>query len=127
MMRTVLSSVASSQEFGRQMAREAKQRRFHKAPRASVSGRWATVELVDLEGALPRLHADPGLHAALSYLFVVAKAIYPPSEDAWSQYLAWMRGCWRGEVDHVLEELRVWQSRLGLAPPKCRSTIRVAW
>src|SRR3970040_535776 len=27
-----------------------------------------------------------------------------------------MRGCWRGEVGKVLEELRLWQTRLGTAP-----------
>ena len=38
------------------------------------------------------------------------------AEDAWSQYLAWMRGAWQGEVAQVLEELRAWQAKLG-APP----------
>ena len=34
----------------------------------------------------------------LSYLFVVAKAVHQDPEEAWSQYLVWMRGCWQGEV-----------------------------
>lgn len=54
----------------------------------------------------------------LSYLFLAAKSVYPDSAaDAWHQYLAWMRGCWQGEVEQVLEELRVWQNKLG-EPPK---------
>jgi hypothetical protein len=37
-MRTVLSSVAHSQESGRQMAREAKQRRFYEAKSRAFLG-----------------------------------------------------------------------------------------
>ena len=52
----------------------------------------------------------------LSYLFVAAKAVHAVAEDAWDQYLAWMRGRWRGEVAQVLEELRHRQTALGLPP-----------
>src|SRR5690606_15225572 len=45
------------------------------------------------------------------------KAVHASAEDAWSQYLAWMRGCWQGEIDQVLEELAVWAGKLG-PPPK---------
>jgi hypothetical protein len=115
-MRTVLSSVASSQQFGRQMAREAKQRRFYEAQARAFLGdglpwNWSIWKehFRDFTPILDFTHA-------LSYLFVVAKAIQPQPQDAWEQYLVWMRGCWRGEVAQVLEELRVWQERLGPAP-----------
>ena len=49
----------------------------------------------------------------LSYLFVAAKAVHGDSRDAWDQYVAWMIGCWRGEVEQVLEELGVWRAKLG--------------
>jgi len=118
MVRTVLSSVAHSQEFGRQMAREAKQRRFYEALARAFLGdglpwNWSIWKehFSDFTPILDFTHA-------LSYLFVVAKAIHPQPEDAWGQYLVWMRGCWRGEVAQVLEELRVWQGRLGTAPPE---------
>jgi len=116
LVRTVLSSVASSEQFGRQMAREAKQRRFHEAPARAFLGdglawNWSIWKkhFRDFTPILDFTHV-------LSYLFVVAKAIHPRAEDAWSQYLVWMRGCWRGEVGQVLEELRVWRDRLGPAP-----------
>ncbi len=56
-----------------------------------------------------------------------AKAVHPqagdvPAGDAWSQYLAWLRGCWQGDVDQVLAELHVWQSRLGQAPTDSAET-----
>ena len=51
----------------------------------------------------------------LSYLFLAAKAIHADHEEtAWSQYVAWMTGCWRSEASQVIEELDAWQCRLGL-------------
>lgn len=118
MMRTVLSSVANSKRFGRQMAHEAKQRRFHEAAARAFLGdglpwNWSIWKehFRDFTPILDFTHA-------LSYLYVMAKAIHVKPEDAWDQYLVWMRGCWRGEVTQVLEELRVWQTRLGMPPPE---------
>lgn len=118
LVRTVLSSVANSERFGRQMAREAKQRRFHEASARAFLGdglawNWSIWKehFSDFTPILDFIHA-------LSYLYVVAKAIHPQAEDAWEQYLVWMRGCWQGEVAQVLEELRMWQGRLGTAPPE---------
>jgi hypothetical protein len=53
---------------------------------------------------------------ALSYLFIAAKAVRGVDEDAWDQYLVWMRGAWQGEISQVLEELRQWQTKLGKPP-----------
>lgn len=115
-MRTVLSSVARSQEFGRQMAREAKQRRFHEASARVFLGdglawNWSIWKehFCDFMPILDFIHA-------MSYLYVLAKALHAQPEDAWGQYMVWMRGCWRGEVDQVLDELHVWERRLGSAP-----------
>lgn len=33
-----------------------------------------------------------------------------------------MRGCWQGEVDQTLDELRTWQTRLGEPPTDCPDT-----
>ena len=116
LVRTVLSSIANSERFGRQMAREAKQRRFHEAAARAFLGdglpwNWSIWKehFRDFTPILDFIHA-------LSYLFVLAKSLHATAEDAWSQYLVWMRGCWQGEVVQVLEELRRWQDRLGLPP-----------
>jgi hypothetical protein len=58
----------------------------------------------------------------LSYLFVAAKAVHAVAQDAWDQYLMWMRGCWNGEVGQVLEELRHWQTKLGLPSEEVSET-----
>ena len=116
LVRTVLSSMAESKDFGKQMAREAKRRRFGEAPAKAFLGdglpwNWSIQKrhFGDFTPILDFIHV-------LSYLFVAAKAVHEVAEDAWDQYLAWMRGAWRGEVDQVLEELRAWQARRG-APP----------
>src|SRR5512143_1850726 len=113
LVRTVLSSMAESKDFGKQMAREAKRRRFSEAASKAFLGdglpwNWSIWKrrFSDFTPILDFIHV-------LSYLFLVAKAVHEASEDAWSQYLAWMRGCWQGEVGQVLEELRAWQAKRG--------------
>lgn len=115
-VRTVLSSLADAKTFGRQMHREAKRRRFFEATAKAFLGdglpwNWSIWKqnFSDFVPILDFIHP-------LSYLFVAAKALHPVADDAWSQYLVWMRGCWQGDVAQVLEELRAGQSRLGDVP-----------
>jgi hypothetical protein len=115
-VRTVLASLANSLAFGRQMKREAQSRRFFEAAAKAFLGdglpwNWSIWKrrFPDFVPILDFIHA-------LSYLFVAARAMHALAGDAWDQYRAWMTGCWRGEVDQVLEELRAWQARLGLPP-----------
>jgi hypothetical protein len=123
LVRTVVSSMKSSRDFGRQMAREAKQRRFFEAPLKAFLGdglpwNWTIWKehFRDFTPILDFIHP-------LSYLFLAAKTVHPSSaEDAWSQYLTWMRGCWKGDVAQVIEELRAWRSKLGEPPPQASET-----
>ena len=119
LVRTVVSSMKPSRDFGRQMAREAKQRRFYEARVKAFLGdglpwNW-TIWKQHFRTFTPILDF---IHP-LSYLFLTAKTVHADSaEDAWSQYLAWMRGCWQGEVGQVIEEIQAWQRKLGDPPPK---------
>lgn len=116
LVRTVLASMACSKEFGKQMAREAKRRRFGEAPAKAFLGdglpwNWSIwkQQFADYTPILDFIHA-------LSYLFTAAKAVHAEGQDAWDQYLVWMRGCWRGEIEQILAELEAWQDTLGLPP-----------
>jgi hypothetical protein len=116
-VRTVLGSIACSDEFGKQMAHEAKRRRFAEAEARAFLGdglpwNWSIWKrhFRSFTPILDFIHA-------LSYLFLAAKAVHEAAAEAWDQYLAWMRGAWRGEIAQVLEELRSWQAKLGVAPP----------
>jgi hypothetical protein len=116
LVRTVLSSMTASKDFGKQMAREAKRRRFFEAVAQAFLGdglpwNWSIWKqhFPDFTPILDFMHA-------LSYLFLAAKTVYQEPDDAWSQYLVWMRGSWQGDVAQVLEELRHWQTKLGQPP-----------
>lgn len=113
LVRTVVASMAASKDFGRQMRREAKRRRFFEASAKAFLGdglpwNWS-IWKNEFRGFIPILDFTH----ALSYLFVVAKAVHETPADAWSQYLTWMRGCWQGDIGQVLEELHAWQRKLG--------------
>jgi hypothetical protein len=116
LVRTVLGSIAHSKAFGKQMAREAKRRRFAEAKSKAFLGdglpwNWSIQKshFADFTPILDFIHV-------LSYLFVAARAVHEKAEDAWDQYLVWMRGAWQGEIAQGLEELRRWQAKLGDAP-----------
>jgi hypothetical protein len=116
LVRTVLSSMAESKDFGKQMTREAKRRRFGEASAKAFLGdglpwNWSIWKhhFPDFTPILDFIHV-------LSYLFVAAKAVHNAAEDAWSQYEVWMRGAWQGDVAQVIEELRARQAKLGEPP-----------
>lgn len=113
LVRTVLASMACSKVFGRQMRREAQRRRFFEAPAKAFLGDGLPWNWSICKAGFPGFTPILDFTHVLSYLFLVAKAIHASPDDAWSQYLAWMRGCWRGEVAQVLEELRAWRRKLG--------------
>lgn len=122
LVRTVLASMANSNTFGKQMAREAKRRRFAEAGAKAFLGdglpwNWSIWKrhFADFTPILDFIHV-------LSYLFLAAKAVHGKACDAWDQYLVWMRGAWRGEMEQVLEELRAWQFKLGALPDDAPET-----
>jgi hypothetical protein len=114
-VRTVLAGIAESKVFGKQMERQAKRRRFFEAQAQAFLGdglpwNWSIWKKHFADFA-PILDFIP----VLSYPFLAAKAVHEAPQDAWSQYLVWMRGAWRGGVAQVLEELRAWPTRRGVA------------
>lgn len=116
-VRTVLASLAKSRPFGRQMAREAKARRFNEAKAKAFLGDGLSWNWTLHKTHFSKYTAILDFIHPLSYLHKAAKAVHGQAgEDAWSQYLVWMRGCWQGEVAQVLEELQHWKAQLG--PPE---------
>jgi hypothetical protein len=116
LVRTVLSSIADSKTFGKQMEREAKRRRFGEAKIKAFLGdglpwNWSIqkAHFKDFTPILDFIHV-------LSYVFIAAKATHDNSEDAWDQYVVWLRGAWRGEIAQVLDELREWRLKYGDPP-----------
>lgn len=113
LVRTVLSSLAAAKDFGKQMGREAKRRRFYEAAAKAFLGDGLPWNWSIWKRHFPQFTPILDFIHVLSYLFVAAKAIHQLAGNAWSQYLVWMRGCWQGDTAQVLEELRTWQGKLG--------------
>jgi hypothetical protein len=113
LVRTVLASLACSKVFGKQMAREAKRRRFFEAMARAFLGDGLPWNWSIWKEHFPTFTPILDFIHVLSYLFLAAKAVHQKAADAWDQYLVWMRGCWQGDVAQVLEELQQWQYKLG--------------
>jgi hypothetical protein len=114
MMRTCVSSMVSSEEFGPLVAGEAQRRGFYHAPRRSFLGdglpwNWTlhATYFSDFVATLDFVHP-------LGYLYNAAKILAPA--DPWPVHLRAMTACWQGRVADVLAELRAWQAAHPTAP-----------
>ena len=117
LLRTLVSSMKSSREFGPQMRREALRRRFDEAPRKAFVGdglpcNW-TLHKTYFAGYVPVLDF---VHA-VSHLFSASIACFGKTDAAWVAYTGWMINVWRGDVASVIDELKSHRQRLGEAPP----------
>jgi len=115
-LRTVISSMKKSKDFGFQMDREAKRRKFDQATRKAfvadgLSCNWTihAEHFKDYVAVLDFTHA-------VSYLFTASLACLGKVEAAWEAYLGWVTATWRGDVAKVIDELLVHQQRIGMPP-----------
>jgi hypothetical protein len=116
LLRTVISSMKNSKEFGHQMNREANRRRFGEADRKAfvadgLTCNWS-IHAEHFEDYVPILDFTH----AVSYLFNASMLCLGKSEQAWQVYCGWMKAAWRGDVGTVIDELNVHQHRIGLPP-----------
>jgi hypothetical protein len=116
LVRTCVASMKKARFFGPLVAAEAQERAFYQAQRRAFLGdglgyNWSIQKAYfpDFEPIVDFLHV-------LCYLYLAAWATGGEPAQRWSLYLAWLRACWQGRVRAVIEELRVWQDRLGKPP-----------
>ena len=100
--------MADSHEFGRQMERETRRRRFFEAAARAFLGdglawNWS-IQQTHFPGFIPILDF---IHP-LGYLYAAASAMARDAQQIWSYYLAMARGCWQGGVDQVTAALSEW-------------------
>lgn len=117
LVRTCLSSLSNSKDFGRQMLREAQHRRLDQAEFKAFLGDglpanwkiWKT-HFRSFEPILDFMHA-------VEYLYAAALVIHEQdAQAAWNGYLEWARLCWSGQVREILPQLRTWLQSRGLDP-----------
>ncbi len=115
-VRTCVASMAESHSFGPMVAAEAQERDFYRAQRKAYLGDGAAYNwwiqrtyFADFEPINDFLHV-------LCYIYLAAWGVGANEEERWSIYLGWLRACWQGRVAEVIEELKVWQTRVGVPP-----------
>jgi hypothetical protein len=106
LVRTCLSSLVSSDEFGPQMAVEADSRGFYAAAKRAFLGdgqayNW-TIQRKWFSSFTP---ITDFIHV-VEYVYEAAKAIEDDAVSRWQQYVPWASACWQGNVDEVLEDLQ---------------------
>lgn len=115
-LRTAMSSMACSDEFGPLMKREAERRRFFEAPLRAFLGdglnwNWSIWKRLFFT-FIPILDF---IHA-IQYVFSAAMAIHVDETQAWAMYVQLITWCWQGQVGQVIEELARMCADRGIDP-----------
>lgn len=113
LVRTCLSSMAKSDDFGGQMARETQRRRFDKAPFRAFLGdglpwNW-TIWRIHYKSYVPILDF---IHV-LSYLYAAALKLADNYAASWTKYLDLATRCWQGRAADAIAELGTWLTDRG--------------
>jgi hypothetical protein len=119
LVKTVVASMANSEDFGWQVAAEVHRRGLHRAKRKGYvcdgqKYNWTLFEMhlvvLGFIGILDFIHL-------MAYLYAAAQASAGKgSEQAWARYEKWLRWAWGGQVKELIGELRQQSERLGEAP-----------
>lgn len=107
LVRTCLSSMACSDEFGPFVAGEAQRRGFYQAQRRAFLGDGQAWNWTLQQRHFPDFEAITDFVHPLGYLYDAAKAL--ASSDPWPVYLRLSEDVWQGRVADVLKELRQWR------------------
>jgi hypothetical protein len=114
-LRTCVSSMAKSDDFGKQMQREAQRRRFYEARRQVFIGdglpwNWSIwrAHFKTFTPILDFIHA-------VQYLYAAAAAWESDGPSCWARYLALAEDVWQGRVNHVIAAIRSELANRGIA------------
>ena len=117
-LRTCLSSMACSNEFGAQMKREAARRKFFEAPRQVFIGDGQGWNWSIWETHFPNSTAVLDFIHAIQYLYAAAAAWENDGPARWSRYLELAEAVWRGRVDEVIARIKAELATRGVADVK---------
>ncbi len=107
LVRTCVSSMVSSDEFGPLVAGEAQRRGFYQAQRGAFLGDGQAWNWTLHATHFRKFVAIADYVHPLGYVYDVAKVLAP--EDPWPLHLRASTACWQGRVSDFLNELRTWQ------------------
>ncbi len=112
-LRTVLSSMKNSTEFGKDMKKEAARRNFAQASRKAfvadgLACNW-TIHAEHFKDYVPILDF---VHA-VTYVYRASVVCFGKTDQAWKSYTRWMTTVWKGNVTEVIAQLREHQRTIG--------------
>jgi hypothetical protein len=114
LLRTVISSMKNSTEFGKEMKKEAARRNFAQASRkAFIADGLACNWSIHAEHFRDYIPILDFVHA-VTYVYRVSIVLHGKTEQAWKSYMDWMTAIWKGKADEVIADLRQHQSTMGL-------------
>ena len=105
-LRTAVSSMARSDEFGHMMKREAQRRRFFDAPLQAFVGDGLPWNWSIWQRHFPTFIPILDFVHAIQYVFAGAMALAADESQGWQIYVKLVTWCWQGQVNLVIEELR---------------------
>ena len=109
LLRSCLSSLCSSDEFGPLIAGEAQRRGFYQAARRAFLGDGQAWNWTLQQRHFPDFVPITDFVHPLGYLYEAAQALAP--SDAWQICLRAAEAVWQGRVGEVLAALREWQTQ----------------
>jgi hypothetical protein len=115
-VRTCVASMADCHSFGPMVAAEAQERDFYRAKRRAFLGDGAAYNWGIQRGYFPDFEPIADFLHVLCYVYLAAWGVGGDEAQRWSIYEGWLRACWQGRAQQVIEELRVWQGRVGEPP-----------
>jgi hypothetical protein len=110
-VRTCVASMADSHAFGPMVAAEAQERGFYQAKRRAFLADGAAYNWSIQKGYFPDFEPITDMLHVLCYVYLAARAVGGDETRGWSIYEGWLRSCWQGRVDEVIEALRDWQGK----------------
>jgi hypothetical protein len=116
-VRTCLASLQTSRAFGPLVAAAAQRRGFYQAARRAFLGDGQAYNWTIHKGYFPDFEPIVDFLHVLCYVYLAAWAVGSSEEERWALYRGWLRACWQGRVDAVIEQLDAWQGKLGKPPP----------
>lgn len=105
-LRTALSSMSCSDEFGPLMQREAQRRRFYDAVLRAFLGDGQNWNWSIWKKYFPTFIPILDFIHAIHYVYCAAMALASNDNDGWKTYVKFITWCWQGQVDQVIQELQ---------------------
>jgi hypothetical protein len=118
LVRSVLASRASADDFGPMVHQAAWTRNFFGAQRRAFLGDGQAANWTIQQRHFPSFTAILDFVHALSYVFAAAFAGRPRTEGS-TVYVRWIQAVWSGQVATILPELETHAAALGAPPPEC--------